>query len=464
MTPLDFFLEIVKIPRCSKHEEKIREYLISFAKSRSLEYKVDRVGNLVIYKGKGNNPVVLQAHMDMVCEKEFDVDHDFSKDPIKTTMLNGVIKAEGTTLGADNGVGIALILSILDNNIELPPIEALFTVDEETGLTGASNLDPSLISGRMLINLDSEDFGTITIGCAGGANSRIVVGCKFDKVSGVGYELVVKGLKGGHSGVNIHEQRGNAIKILARVLYQLSPTIKIWSIVGGDKLNSIPRSCKAQFIVEDNQDVEKLLRDSFMDIKNELSSVDPDLTITIKKVVIEKALSNYDSKRVIDLLVALPNGVLRMSDEIEGLVETSTNLAKINSDNGFVIELSSRSSVESELDYVLQRIESISRLAGAKVRHYGRYPGWKPDISSPLLSISCSVFEKVFGRSPKIEAIHAGLETGIIGQKFDGIDMISIGPTIKYPHTPDEYVVIDTINDTYKYLVELLKEIKDLNR
>ncbi len=463
MTPLEFFLEIAAIPRCSKHEEKIREYLISFAKSRGLKYKVDSVGNLVIYKGNGRNPIVLQAHMDMVCEKDPNIEHDFSKDPIEVVISNGKISAKGTTLGADDGLGIAIILSILDSSIDLPPIEALFTVDEETGLTGASNLEKKMINGRMLINLDSEDFGIITIGCSGGVNSKIVLGAKAEKGEFKGYKVVVSGLKGGHSGVNIHEQRGNAIKIVARLLYSLRSKIRISSIKGGDKTNSIPRSCTATFVAS-KRNVEGLIKERFEDVKKELSYVDPELNLSIEKVSIDKVFDNDSSKKIVDLLMALPNGVLRMSDKVKGLVETSANLAKIRSKkSGFVVEISSRSSIESRLDYVLHIIESVSELVGAKVKHYGRYPGWEPNPDSVLLDLSKSVFKRLFGRYPKVEAIHAGLETGIIGKRFEGMDIISIGPTVKYPHTPREYAIVDTIDKTFNYVVELLKEIKDLN-
>ena len=333
------FDEIRKIPRCSKHEEKIREYIVNFAKQHNLEYQVDKAGNVVIRKpasqGMENKPmVVLQSHMDMVCEKNKDVDHDFSRDPIKVKIEGEWVTAEGTTLGADDGIGVATALAILeDKNLKHPPIEALFTVDEETGLTGAFALEKDFLKGRIMINLDSEDFGVIYVGCAGGGDSTLKLPIKKENIpTGMKvFEVSVTGLRGGHSGCDIHEQRGNAIKILARILWKVKKDmeIRIIDITGGDKHNAIPREAKAIVAVSDEDKFREIVESEARDILEEIKPVDPDMKVDIKGSKGEKALDLESTNKVIDLLYALPHGVLAMSYDIPDLVETSTNLAKI---------------------------------------------------------------------------------------------------------------------------------------
>jgi len=465
------FDEIRKIPRCSKHEEKIREYIVNFAKQHGLEYQVDKAGNVVVRKpassGMENKPmVVLQAHMDMVCEKNKDVDHDFSKDPIKVKIEGEWVTAEGTTLGADDGIGVATALAILeDKNLKHPPIEALFTVDEETGLTGAFALEKDFLKGRTMINLDSEEFGIIYVGCAGGGDSTIKLAVKKEKVPD-GMKVMhvfVKGLKGGHSGCDIHEQRGNAIKILARILWKVKKEMemRIIDISGGDKHNAIPREAEATVAVENAERFKEIVNNEAKDILEEIKPVDPDMKVEISEAKGEEGLDKKSSYKVIDLLYALPHGVLAMSYDIPDLVETSTNLAKVRLEGDKVtVVMSSRSSSKTELQATRDRIRAIAELAGAEVEEGSTYPGWKPNLDSKILKIAKEVFKEMFGKEPEIKAIHAGLETGVIGEKFPGMDMISIGPDVRNPHTPDEKVHIGSVEKFYRYVAKILERVE----
>jgi dipeptidase D len=467
------FDEIRKIPRCSKHEEKIREYIINFAKKFNLEAKVDKAGNVVISKpaslGMENKPIViLQGHMDMVCEKNSDVEHDFSKDPIKLRREGDILTAEGTTLGADNGIGLAMILAILeDKNLKHGPIEALFTVDEETGLTGAFSIEPNFLKGRIMLNLDSEDFGVITIGSAGGGGSKIELPLKMQTTDKDLESFVIKvvGLKGGHSGVGIHEQRGNAIKLLARLLWKVLQKYDfvLSDIRGGDKHNAIPREATAVVCIDkkDKDEMVSALKVEAKDIANEIKSIDPDFKLEINSCdTPDKSLDKESQFKLINLLHGLPHGVDKMSYDIPGLVETSTNLAKVSIEKDVaVIEMSSRSATKSELQDMRDRIKAIALLSGAKITEDQPYPGWKPNLDSKILALAKKVFKEMYNKEPKVEAIHAGLECGIIGEKFPGMDMISIGPTIKYPHSPDEQLHISTVDKFYKYVLKILENV-----
>ena len=465
------FDEIRKIPRCSKHEEKIRKYILDFAKKNKLEAKTDKAGNVLIRKpaskGMENKPiVVLQGHMDMVCEKNADVKHDFSKDPIKVKVEGNKVRAEGTTLGADNGIGIAIMLSILeDKKLKHGPIEALFTVDEETGLTGAFAIEPDFLNGRIMLNLDSEDFGVITIGSAGGGNSTIELPLQYTEAKEdlVGLKIRVHGLKGGHSGVDIHEQRGNAIKIMARLLWKIKEDFLLADIKGGDKMNAIPRETIAILYVqkEKKESIISCIKESEKEIAEEIRPIDPDFKVEIEDFKERRKVLDRDSQnKLINLLHALPHGVDRMSFDVPGLVETSTNLAKVSIENGkAVIGMSSRSAIKSALQDMRDRIRATASLAGAEVKEDSPYPGWKPNPKSRILGIAKEVYREMFGEEPKVEAIHAGLECGIIGEKFPGMDMISIGPTIKHPHSPDEYVEIDSVEKFYRYVLKLLERV-----
>jgi dipeptidase D len=467
------FDEIRKIPRCSKHEEKIRQYIVDFGKKHGLKTKVDTPGNVVISKpashGMEKKPtIILQGHMDMVCEKNSDVQFDFSKDPIQLTIKGDLLTATGTTLGADNGIGLAISLAVLeDKTLRHGPIEALFTVDEETGLTGAFAIKADMLTGKIMLNLDSEDFGVITVGCSGGGDTTIELPAKTQSVgAGLDYLTVtVSGLRGGHSGVDIHEQRGNAIKILARLLWKASQkhTFYVSDIKGGDKHNAIPRETYAKLAL-DKKDKNAFIAELKAEEKNileEIKSIDPKFKIdTAPCEPLKTSFDPVTQGKLLNLLHGLPHGVHIKNYDIPTLVETSTNLATVAvKDNMIVIGMSSRSPMKSELQDMRDRIHAIAALSGAKVTEGGSYPGWKPDLSSKILAVAKKTYKDMYKQDPKIEAIHAGLETGIIGEKFPGMDMISIGPTLRYPHSPEEQLHISTVEKFYKYLLKILENI-----
>jgi len=406
--------------------------------------------------------------MDMVCEKNSDVEHDFSKDPIKLKREGDILTADGTTLGADNGIGVAISLAILeDTRLKHGPIEALFTVDEETGLTGAFALDSDMLTGEIMLNLDSEDFGVITVGCAGGGDSKIELPIKTQPINGdlVSTLVKVSGLRGGHSGVDAHEQRGNAVKLLTRMLWKASQNHEFYitEIKGGDKHNAIPREAFAK-ISMGGADKNKLISDlkaESDDILEEIKPIDPKFTLGTEDI--EKLNTAFDKGsqiKVLNILHGLPHGVDKMNYDIPDLVETSTNLATVSTnESNVIIGLSSRSSIKSALQDFRDRIRAIASLSGAKVSEEKPYPGWKPNLDSKLLALSKKIFKDMYKEEPKVEAIHAGLECGIIGEKFPEMDMISIGPTIKYPHSPEEQVHISTVDKFYNYVLKVLENV-----
>ena len=468
------FDEIRKIPRCSKHEEKIREYIVNFAKKQNLKYKTDKTGNVVINKpgtkGMEKKPtVILQGHMDMVCEKNSDIIFDFSKDSIQLKLKGDILTANGTTLGADNGMGLAMSLAILeDNNLKHGPLEALFTIDEETGLTGAFAMESDMLTGHIMLNLDSEDFGVITVGCAGGGDSQIKLPIKTQPINDSLTSLTVKvsGLRGGHSGVDINEQRGNAVKLLTRMLWEAKEDYNFYitEIKGGDKHNAIPREAYAKISVE-KQDKDKFvttLKDEGKNILQEYKPIDPNFKVDFQDIdKLKTTLTDDSQNRLLDLIHGLPHGIDKMSYGIPDLVETSTNLAKVTIDeNNALISMSTRSSIKSALQDLRDRIRAIAELSGAKVEEDKPYPGWQPNLDSKLLKLSKKIFKDMYKQEAKVEAIHAGLECGIIGEKFTGMDMISIGPTIKYPHSPEEQVQVSTVDKTYKYVLKILENIQ----
>ncbi len=467
------FEKISKIPRCSKHEGKIREYLLDFAKQHGLKSKTDKTGNVVISKPassgmEGKPIVILQSHMDMVCEKNSDVDHDFTKDPIKFKLNGDILTADGTTLGADDGIGVATTLAILeDNTLKHGPIEGLFTVDEETGLTGAFALESDMLKGKILLNIDSEDFGVVTVGCAGGGDSKIKLPLKTQPISGDMENMLIKisGLRGGHSGVDAHEQRGNAIKLLARMLWKTSQNYDFYlaDIKGGDKHNAIPREAYAKVSI-DKTDKNKFISDlksEEKDILGEIKPIDPNFKMDVEDIEKpDKVLDKNSQNNLLNLLHGLPHGVDKMSYDISGLVETSTNLATVILDgNSAIMGLSSRSSIASALQDFRDRIHAIANLSGATVSEETPYPGWKPNLDSKLLKQSKKIFKDMYGKEPTVEAIHAGLECGIIGEKFPGMDMISIGPTIKYPHSPEEQVHVSTVSKFYDFTLKIIESV-----
>jgi len=466
------FEEISKIPRCSKHEEKVREYLISFAKEKGFEYKVDEVGNVVIIKkadpGFEDKPtIILQGHIDMVCEKNKDTQHDFEKEGVKLVVDGDWLRADGTTLGADNGVGVAAALAILeDENLKSGRIEALFTIDEETGLTGAFNLDPNMVSGKILLNLDSEEEGVIYIGCAGGRDTKFSLYITEEEPS---FEmsflkLKIEGLRGGHSGLNIHEGRGNAIKLMARALYYLRKSVNynIYHFDGGDKHNAIPREVEVGIAVNGRiKDETKKMFEEFCELlKEEYKITEPNFSYS----VVEDERSDFicdltSTDEMVNFLMSLPHGVISMSAAVEGLVETSTNLAVAKLKDGMFEVLSShRSSVASSIDWMGDYHRALGELIGAEIEQDKGYPGWTPNPDSEVLKVAKGVFERVLGKVD-VKAIHAGLECGIIGEKCGGLDSISFGPDIFGAHSPEEKVGIKSTERFYECLRELIEEL-----
>lgn len=467
-----YFHEITQIPRPSRHEEKILAYLVDFAKKNNLEYKQDEVGNTIIYKpatkGKENVPMIaLQAHVDMVCEKNADKVHDFMTDPIETIVDGEWLRANGTTLGADDGMGVAIELAILaSKDIEHGPIECLFTIDEETGITGAQNLAADLLRGKTLINLDSEDEGEVYVGCAGGCTTRTTMPVeKSDVPAGMlPIEIKVSGLKGGHSGGDIHLQRGNAVKIAARIAKHLMDCgfFQLTSITGGNLHNAIAREAniKGYVVNAKREDARIECNVISAEIQDELAGVDDGLHVSLQTndEIPAYILEPCMAKRLINGLVATPHGVLAMSNDIEGLVETSVNLASIKeTEEGFLIVTSQRSSTDSQKVLAAQMVQSVWELAGAKVDTGDGYPGWKPNMNSKILKHSVETYKKLFGKEPAVKAIHAGLECGLFLEKYPGLDMISVGPTFREVHSPNERVEIKTVAMFWDYVKEMIE-------
>lgn len=469
---LALFELINKIPRCSGNEKAISEWVGKFAEARGFKMRSDSAGNFVVKipasQGMENAPViVLQGHMDMVCEKTPDSDHDFSKDPITHIYEGNWVKAEKTTLGADDGIGIAILLAIAeDEDIRHPPLELLFTADEESGLVGALEMESGLIDGKILINLDSEDEGVFTVGCAGGKTTEIILPVQYETVAGehAAFRLNIGGLKGGHSGVDIHKNLANANVLLARILDRISVSreLGIAHIEGGTAHNAIPREAEALAVCRPNDlPAIRILVSEFETIaQSEFSGIEKNLAVKLfeEKSPPESAATPDNSLRLIRLLMALQYGVSEMSPEMSGIVETSANLAQMEMKNGALhVAASQRSLKDSKVDAATYKTEAIARLAGAEVSTKPGYPAWRPDKNSPLLGRSRETYQRLFGKEPEVLVIHAGLECGVIGAKHAGMDMISIGPTIESPHSPAERLNIPSIGKIWDFLVELLK-------
>lgn len=471
------FDEITKVPRPSRHEDRIREYLLEYAKRHSIEAKTDKVGNVVMRKdatpGYEKAPVVvLQAHMDMVAEKNSDVEHDFLNDPIQTYIDGDWVKAKGTTLGADNGIGMAAALAALtDEEIQHGPLEALFTVNEEIGLEGAENLGEGMISGKILINLDSEDDGEIFIGCAGGIDTTAKFTYKRSSSPSnfVYYKVSVSGLSGGHSGGDIHLGRANANKVIARFIWECSNKwdIEVSSFKGGNLRNAIPREAESIFGLhaDHKHAVGKFLNKYVEEIKIEYKGIEPYMKLEIEEVAKpEFCIDSATSLRLIRALYSAPHGVVSMSKDIEGLVETSTNLAavKMEKENQIIVTTSQRSSIESRKNDIAGQVEAHFQLAGASVEHSDGYPGWAPNVDSEIMKISADAYEELFGVKPKIKAIHAGLECGLFLDKNPKLDMVSFGPTMRDVHSPDEKLLIPTVDKFWKHLCLVLKKVSEV--
>ena len=472
------FYEMTRVPRPSKKESKIIRHMKNLLKDLNVEFREDNVGNILAKvpatPGYENSPIViLQGHVDMVCEKNKDVKHDFENDPLKVSVKDGWVVADGTTLGSDNGIGVAAALAIAtDKEAEHGPIEILMTVDEETGLTGATNLEPGFITGKMLLNLDSEEDGSYYIGCAGGIDTIATFTVETESMNSSWflYKLIVGGLKGGHSGLDIIHGRGNAIKILGRTLRMLDNfDYRIAGLDGGSLRNAIPRDSEAVIVMSDSlfEDVNKTVVDLQKKILKEYKSIDAGLKIRLEKSDVKpgKVYTKKFSTNILNTILALPNGVISMNPDIPGLVETSTNLATIRSDEDSLrIGTSQRSSSITKKEYISDSIASVFKLANAEIDVSDGYPGWEPDLESKLLKISKDVYNKLFGKQPEIKAIHAGLECGILETKNPGMEIISFGPTIQNAHSPTERVNIETVNKFYLLLKSLVKELAEAGK
>lgn len=469
-----YFAEVIRIPRCSKNEAAIRQYVLNTAQRLGLSAKTDRYGNVIVKKPASSGrervrSIVLQGHLDMVCEKNKGTVHDFSKDPIEIVRKGNVLTANGTTLGADNGIAVATNLTIMeDRSLIHGPLELLFTVDEETGLTGATNLSSDFLESRTLLNLDSEEEGALYVGCSGGKDTLGSWRVEFEKSPAQTLASLVKvaGLRGGHSGLEIDKGRGNAIKILNRVLIALGDVGgRLSSIEGGNKHNAIPREAEAVvFIPQKTRDQAVAQVQEFnAAIKAELATVDPDLSITItemKGVKKGRVIKKVQQRRLCQTISALPHGVIKMSVDIPGLVETSTNVAVIKTETkAIVMATSQRSSFPSELSELVQTVATIFTLGGAAVEHSQGYPGWKPNLNSPILKLAKETYRSLYGKEPAVKAIHAGLECGIIAEKIPGIDMVSFGPTLEGVHSPDEKIYIDTVPKFWNFLLAILRNV-----
>ena len=466
-----YFHQITQIPRPSHQEEKIQQYILDEAARLGLPAERDARGNIRVCKagsaGRENEPgVILQAHLDMVAQKNSDTVHDFSKDPIRTVVKGDWVHADGTTLGADNGIGVAMILAVLaDQNLSHPPLEGLFTASEEVGLEGALAVQPGWLHGDILLNLDYEDEGELCIGCAGAVNGNYTLPLQYEALNGQGYQLRVRGLKGGHSGVEIHLQRGNAIKILARALQTLHDekdyALKLASITAGDLRNAIPREADAVVALNGSQlaAAQQTLHELTAQIRAELPAEDQGLQISLEPGdTIARVLSEQSARQAIAVLRNLHNGVDRMSVDIPGLVETSNNVAVVRTDDALRVRCMLRSSVDSARDNLAARMTALLELAGGSAEYSGAYSGWKPQPHAELVEKLAALGEKIYGKAPPVKAIHAGLECGILYTHYPHWQMAAFGPTIVSPHSPDEKVNIASVVRSYQWLTDYLQD------
>jgi dipeptidase D len=465
------FAAVCKTPHCSGDEKALGDYATAFARENGCRARRDTVGNVMVEvpasPGRENAPiVVLQGHLDMVCEKNSDTPHDFVKDPIDAYVDGDWMKARGTTLGADNGMGVAAALALIeDRNCIHGPLELLFTVDEETGLNGAGGLAPGSLKGRILLNLDSEEEGVFFIGCAGGADSEIVlpIGRK-SSAKGEALKITLSGLRGGHSGLDIDTGRGNALQLLARMLFNSKIPFDLVHLEGGNKHNAIPREAFAHVLVAKARvdGFKQAVQKRFGEIQHEYKTVEKEAALKFEAAAGRRKMPMDEASRstFLSLLLGLPHGVMAMSQEIHGLVETSNNVAIVRClDKKVKIHTSSRSSIASALEATRSKIEAVAKLSGAKIKHLKGYPGWNPDLSSPLLKTMKQVYQTLTGKEPEVKAVHAGLECGIIGEKFPGMDMISFGPDLSNPHSPDEKVRIPSVARFYGLVTATLNAL-----
>lgn len=471
----NYFEDICQVPRPSKKEEKIIQFLLDFAQAHNLDAKKDEAGNVLISKpatsGMENvKTVILQSHIDMVCEKNKDTVHNFDTDPIKPYIDGEWVKAEGTTLGADDGIGMAAQMAILTAaDIKHGPIECLFTVDEETGLTGAFALQPGFLTGTTLINLDSEDEGELFVGCAGGIDTTAIFNYTKETVpeGQFAIRINVSGLLGGHSGDDINKGRGNANKIVNRFLWLINNKygIRLANFDGGNLRNAIAREAEAVFTVsaKDKEQVTAEFNVYRSDIENELKLTEPNLKMEFGSTEIPTAVMDEPTQNsLINALYACPHGVFAMSYRMPGMVETSTNLASVKfiENDQILITTSQRSDLESGKWDLAQMVESVFILAGADVTHGDGYPGWAPNPESEIMEVTRDAYKRLFNVDPIVRSIHAGLECGLFLEKYPGMDMISFGPTLRAVHSPDEKINIETVQKFWDLLVEVLKKVK----
>ncbi len=468
-----FFSKLCKIPRPSKHEQQVSLFIQHTANKLNLEVHVDSIGNVLVKKEataeKKNSPtVILQSHLDMVEQKNSGINHDFNRDPIQTYIDGDWVKAKDTTLGADNGIGVAATLSVLQStDLVHGPIEALFTVDEESGMSGAFHLAPELLKGKLLISLDSENDDELFIGCAGGVNATAQLSsiCEITDNHRTSFQICLKGLRGGHSGIDIHLGRANAIKQLNRVLFELVQNfdIRISSFSGGSARNAIPREAFASFVIADSylEELKAFIAGLQNKLFQEYFATDPEITLELTQIPqIKEVLTCPAQQNLLRAVYACPNGIVRMNSQFPELVETSNNLAMLECSEGKnTFHCLLRSSLESARDDLANAVLSALSLAGAHVEFSGAYPGWQPDPDSQLLKKLQSTYEDIFKKKPGIRVIHAGLECGIIGAKYPGLDMVSIGPTICHPHSPNEAVSISSVQKFWRFLTASLRQL-----
>ena len=463
------FANLNAVPRASKKEERVIDFMVAFGKKLNLETTVDKVGNVIIKKPatkgmENRKTIVMQSHLDMVHQKNNDTNFNFDSQGIEMYVDNGWVKAKGTTLGADNGLGVATIMSILEaDNIPHPTIEALFTIDEETGMTGAMGLEAGYLDGEILLNLDTEDDDEIGVGCAGGIDITATKSYTLEKTSdnASAYRITVKGLRGGHSGMDIHKDFGNANKMMNRILFALKDISSLAKIDGGSLRNAIPRESHAILATNNTEIFENEFYTIAKDIINEYTTIEDELEIDLEECILpENVLSKKDTDTLLRVIYTTHNGVFRMSPDIEGLVETSNNVARVLVLDGEIkILCLTRSSVESGKMDLAYNITSGFELAGFNVELSGSYPGWKPNPNSPILKVLEATYQNLFNEKPNVLACHAGLECGILGTNYPEMDMISFGPTIKGAHSPDERANINSAQKFWKYVLQILKDI-----
>ena len=465
------FADLNAVPRPSKKEERVIQFMVDFGKKLGLETHTDKIGNIIIKKPattgmEDRQTVILQSHVDMVHQKNNDTVFDFDSEGIRMVVDGDWVKAEGTTLGADNGLGVATIMALLSStNIPHPALEAMFTVDEETGMTGAKELDPSFYEGKILLNLDTEDDDELSIGCAGGidTNTSYAYSTQPTPNNVTTFIVKLKGLMGGHSGMDIDKGRGNANKLMARFLVDAPMPVFLHEFDGGSLRNAIPREADVIVSVSDSSvsDFQSYVKEKQAEFLADYKPVEQHITIQLEKTTTpSEVLTQKDQQNILQALYALHNGVFKMSLNFEGLVETSSSLARvIIKDGTFVTQSLQRSSVESTKKDVANTIRSVFDLIGAEVEQTGDYPGWEPNPDSPILKTMTDLYRKMFNSEPRVQACHAGLECGILGEHLPDVDMISFGPNIRHAHSPDECTQISSVQKFWNYLLEILNEI-----